>query len=199
MTTLLEADPVLRLVEAQRAACEFLRSAEQISFATDVERELSKVFVLSAASYFESRITSAILTMAAGPGDPRVAMLVRTKAVKRQYHSYFDWDGEKIGPFRTMFGDDVADAFKREAKENSEYVTAEKAFMVIGHQRNLIVHGNFATYALPGDLDEWVARYRVATRFVDFIETLLRVSGARQVEAGSIEPPSPPELSADHG
>lgn len=167
------SDPVRQLLEGQRAACSYLRQAGQLSFAIDIERELAKVFVLSAASYFEHRIVAAIENLTSRLGDERVTTLVRNKAIKRQYHTYFAWDDRRLGPFRTMFGDAVADTLKNRAGEDEAFRTAQEAFLEIGHQRNLIVHGNFATYSLPGTIDEWLETYDRAEGFVSFVEDSL--------------------------
>lgn len=191
-------DPVRKLLSGQQAACEYLRKAEQISFAVDVERELSKVLVLSAASYFEHRISTAIGAMADGPADPRLSTLVRLKAVKRQYHTYFDWDNEKLGAFRTMFGDAVADDLKSRASTDEKFKNGQQAFLKIGHERNLIVHENFATYTLADTLDVWLARYDQALVFVAAVEDLLKARpiSALAVPADKQQPPREVERAA---
>lgn len=168
-------DPVLRLVEGQKEACEFLRAQGQDSFAIAVERELAKLFVLSAASFFESRIVEHVTHMTESLQDPRVTTLVRLKAIKRQYHTYFDWDRRKLGPFKTMFGDEVTDELKKLTAQ-PEFEANLDAFLEIGQARNMLVHGNFATQSLSGTLEEWLVKYKRAHSFLESVATLLRPS-----------------------
>ena len=115
-------------------------------------------------------------------GDARVTTLVRLKAIKRQYHTYFDWNSRKLGSFRTMFGDEVSDSLKK-LQDQPDFNAALDAFMEIGQQRNALVHGNFATQSLSGTLDEWIAKYNAAGTFLDIVGTLLRPSAAAKSSA----------------
>jgi hypothetical protein len=170
------ADPVRRLLDSQLAICAHLRATEQVSLAIDLERELAKILVLSAASYFESRIVSAVERLADGSGDHRIAAAMRIKVIKRQYHTYFDWDALKLGPFRSLFGDAVGDALQAKAESDDASERAQRAFLIIGQQRNRLIHGNFATYELPHTLTEWMERYEWASTFVSLVEELLSPS-----------------------
>jgi hypothetical protein len=71
---------------------EFLSGAGQISllrFAGDNSR---KALVLSAASLFEHRITEALLsyTDRVSQSDGCIISMIRNKAIKRQYHTFFN-------------------------------------------------------------------------------------------------------------
>ena len=168
-----EKDPILRLVAEHQDACEFLRESHQLSYAIALEREVSKALVLGAASYFEKRITTFIAAMTTHLGDTRVTALVRLKAIKRQYHTYFAWDKRKLGPFKTLFGDIVADALKKLTREHPTFKLDQDAFLEIGQLRNVLVHSNFATHTLDGTTEEWITKYKSASRFVDCVEALL--------------------------
>lgn len=190
-------DPVLRLVEEQKEATAFLRTQGQESYAIAVERELAKLFVLSAASFFESRIVELVLHMTESLGDVRVTTLVRLKAIKRQYHTYFDWDQRKLGPFKTMFGDAISDSL-RTIRDNPEVDAGLDAFLEIGQARNMLVHGNFATQSLSGTVDEWIAKYKSALTFLDSVRTLLRPRARGEPSAAqqAVAPDERPQADA---
>lgn len=196
-----ERDPVLLLVQAQRDLSQFLRDQGQDSHALVVEREIPKFLVLSAASYFEGQILDCIESMVAALGDERVTTIVRLKAIKRQYHTFFSWDDRKIGPFKTLFGDAVADELNRRCREDVFKASLDD-FLRIGHERNKLVHGNFATQVLTGNVDEWIDRYRSAWGFVVGVREVLSPStpaaAAPIAEAGVGEsgPDSPQEPGA---
>lgn len=165
-------DPVIRLVEGQKEACAFLRGQGQESYAIAVERELAKLFVLSAASFFEARIVEHITHLTESLQDERVTTFVRIRAIKRQYHTYFDWGNRRLGPFQTMFGDKVFDDLKK-LRGRPEFDAGQDAFLEIGQARNMLVHGNFASQSLSGTVDEWIEKYKSALAFLDFVGSLL--------------------------
>lgn len=169
MTT---SDPVLVLLGEHRSIVTLLEEKGELSAAIGLRRDATKILILSGASFFEHRITDAIQQMANGTGDDRVAVLVRNKALKRQYHTMFDWDKRKLGAFRTMFGDSFGDIIKSRQKEGT-FADSIGSFLKLGAERNRIVHRNFATYSVDGTLEEWKDAYESACVFVEFIETAL--------------------------
>lgn len=160
----------------QKELITFLQQQGQLSYSQSVEVFLSKTLLLSCASYFESRITNAISDYATkvSNADEALTSLVRTKAIERQYHTYFQWrEGNRsVIPFFAMFGSALKDSAKQELK-NTELSQASVAFLELGDLRNLLVHENFATYPLEKTADEIYRLYGAALRFVIYIENRL--------------------------
>lgn len=160
----------------QKELIAFLQQQGQLSYSQRVEVSLSKTLVLSGASYFESRITNAISDYAArvSKSDEALTSLVRTKAIERQYHSYFQWrEGNRSAvPFFAMFGSALKDSAKQELKDES-LSRATAAFLELGDLRNLLVHGNFSSYPMEKTADEIYSLYCAALRFVIYIENKL--------------------------
>lgn len=164
------------LFREQKELIAFLQQQGQLSYSQSVEVFLSKTLLLSSASYFESRITNAISDYAARVSklDEALTSLVRIKAIERQYHTYFQWreESRSVMPFFGMFGSALKDAAKQELKAK-ELVQATDAFLKLGDLRNLLVHGNFATYTLEMTSDEIYNLYGAALRFVTYVENKL--------------------------
>lgn len=164
------------LFSEQKELIGFLQQQGQLSYAQGVEVFLSKTLLLSCASYFESRITNAISDYAkkVSNADEALTSLVRTKAIERQYHTYFQWrEGSRsANPFFAMFGSALKDSAKQELK-NVELSQAAAAFLELGDLRNLLVHENFASYPLEKTADEIYQLYGAALRFVIYIENKL--------------------------
>lgn len=160
----------------QKELIAFLQQQGQLSYSQRVEVSLSKILVLSGASYFESRITNAISDYAArvSKSDEALTSLVRTKAIERQYHSYFQWrEGNRSAvPFFAMFGSALKDSAKQELKDK-DLSRATAAFLELGDLRNLLVHGNFSSYPMEKTADEIYSLYGAALRFVIYIENKL--------------------------
>lgn len=169
-------DPTIqRLVDnfrEARAVAEAAANATQVVFIEDMFR---KDLVLSSASLFEHRITSVIeehVRTSAGGSDCVVALVIH-KALKRQYHSYFDWERENLGAFPTLLGESRGGILKAEAKSSPTKEHTD-AFMELGALRNQLVHKNFAAFVCDKSSDEIVLLCEQAEQFVSRVETLLR-------------------------
>lgn len=164
------------LFREQKELIGFLQRQGQLSYSQSVEVFLSKTLLLSCASYFESRITNVISDYAkkVSNADEALTSLVRTKAIERQYHTYFQWrEGQRSAtPFFAMFGSALKDSAKQELKDE-DLSRATAAFLELGDLRNLLVHENFASYPLEKTADEIYHLYGAALRFVVYIENKL--------------------------
>ena len=164
------------LFREQKELIAFLQQHGQLSYSQSVEIFLSKTLLLSGASYFESRITNAISDYAAriSQSDEALISLVRTKAIERQYHTFFQWrEGNRsVTPFFAMFGSSLKDSAKQELRDEG-LSRATAAFLELGDLRNLLVHENFASYPLEKTADEIYGLYGIALRFVIYLENKL--------------------------
>jgi hypothetical protein len=92
--------------------------------------------------------------------------LVRIKALKRQYFTYFDWENKRPGPFFSLLGEDIGEKLKAESKVDPLKSSVE-AFLELGFLRNSLVHQNFAGYVFEKTNEEVYALYQRASVFVD--------------------------------
>lgn len=73
----------------------FLIENNQFSLENNFGHHMRKVMLLSCASYFETEIQELIKTFVEQQSsDDRVLSFVQNKAITRQYHTYFNWDGK---------------------------------------------------------------------------------------------------------
>ena len=163
-----------RLVDESDELRVLLSAQAQLSLLRAAEDNSRKALVLSAASLFEHRITEAILSYAdkASSSNACVTSLIRNKAVKRQFHTFFEWEKKKPGPFFTLLGDELggklkADCAKSPGKEQVE------AFLEVGYLRNSLVHQNYAEFLLDKSADDIRRLCEEADRFVEQVEALL--------------------------
>lgn len=147
----------------------------EISFATYIDSVYKKVLVLSAASYFESRISKLISEYAekASGSDKRIVNLIQTKVIERQYHTLFDWKTNNTNAFWKLFGELTKKNVRKQIDGNEELKVAEQSFMDLGRQRNLLVHENFAESDVNITVDEIYGKYLKACDFISLIETVL--------------------------
>lgn len=152
-----------------------LTEKDELSLSSFANENLRKVMLLSAASWFETRISATILKFAEvhSNGHSGIQSLIKKKAVDRQYHTYFDWKNEKPGPFYGLFGAICGEKMKTEIREDSKLKEGLDAFLELGSLRNELVHENFAAFPFEKTAEEVHALYQKAEKFVQYVELRL--------------------------
>lgn len=167
-------------IEALRVEYEelvrFCQENSQVSFAMYIDNTYKKSLLLAAASYFESVITNSIHDFANTKSKQSVELVsfIDNKAIKRQYHTFFNWDANNTNQFWGLFGEE----FKRKAKiqiREKNLGDAESAFLAIGRDRNLLVHQNYIEAPINDTFDEIYFKYSKACEFVDLVTQMLSV------------------------
>lgn len=87
-------------------AAQILGESGEVSLQVMLESHLRRTLLLSAASYFELRLTRDVQGFAAEitSGNNLISSLIHAKVISRQYHSWFDWDKPNANKFFSMFG-----------------------------------------------------------------------------------------------
>jgi hypothetical protein len=162
----------------------FLNSESQPSLASDVNKYFRKVFVLSAASYFEHLIQDILLKFIKEKTNDNAPALnfFKKKAIGMQYHTYFSW-GEKDDPdrpgknantFFSLFGEDFKKNAESRIASSAPLEKAMRSFLEVGHLRNILVHSNFAAYSFENKTTEEIYDlYKEGLIFVNFIDEIL--------------------------
>ena len=161
---------------------EHLRETNKVSWQSRVDEQFAKALLLAAASYFETRMTACVLDVfeEATAGSDALVSFVRTNAVARRYHSWFDWDKKNANKFFGAFGKDFAAEMSARVRDNRDLDDAVRAFLEIGALRNALVHEDYATFSMPKTPSEVLGQYRTAKRFVDGFADDLRAYVAAQ-------------------
>jgi RiboL-PSP-HEPN len=78
-----------------------LDKAGEVSLRSTADDNLRKALLLAAASYFEHRMTDAVLSFVfeTSNGHALTTSFVRNKAVSRQYHTWFNWEAKNANNF----------------------------------------------------------------------------------------------------
>jgi RiboL-PSP-HEPN len=153
----------------------YLAKRNELSLLRTVDDSFRKTLVLSAASLFEHQITDALHAYCAekSGSDACILALIRNKAIKRQYFTYFDWENRRAGPFFSLLGELIGEELKTACKAEP-LKSALDAFLEIGSLRNTLVHQNFAGYAFEKTNDEVYALYLSASVFVNQVLEALK-------------------------
>ena len=169
--------PVDRLYGEFIALKKHLDAKGEVSLSSSADENYRKALILSAASYFETRVCDDINqyvedVCAVGTFVPD---LVKNKAVNnRLYFTFFAWNGTNANQFFSIFGDAFKQRMVREATDSQELQLSIKAFLEVGRERNRLVHQNFASFVLEKTAAEIFELYEHALYFVDLIPTRLR-------------------------
>lgn len=162
----------------------YLLQENQITFNSDLERYFKKIFILSIASQFEHQIHDILMrfTQNASSNSFELVSFVRKKAISMNYHTFFNWGdkneidkpGKNANSFFALFGDEFKKSAEADVKEDINLNEGIRAFLELGHIRNILAHSNFAAYPFENKtIEEIVALYKQAELFIQYIEQKL--------------------------
>lgn len=165
------------MFEDHRSVLDYLSATGQVSHHATLETTLPKVLLLAAASEFESRVCEAVRDyVRRNTLDLKILELVDQKAIKRQYHTLFDWDKRNASKFWSLFGAEFKQGMAKYCKQNAELEDNIAGFMEIGSLRNQLVHNNYASFSLPKTLQDVYDLYRRGDAFVQALPAILSMN-----------------------
>ncbi len=164
MTTAVEA-----LIQRQDAVLAFLRDNGQLSLAIDFEDGYRPLLVLACGSFFESYLTDHLCNFARELSDPRIAEFLKNKALKRQYHTLFNWEAANISQFVAMFGEEYKAATNGAINSDDKLNQGMRNFLQLGAERNRIAHSSLSAISPDLTIDEIKQRYFDAWAFLQFL------------------------------
>jgi RiboL-PSP-HEPN len=152
---------------------EYLRNQKELTFSTEAENNFKKIILLSAASYFEKEISETVIDFASTHtnNNSQLVSFIRQKAVNRQYHTYFDWNtASNANSFFALFGEDFKKKMSQKVKDTKKLDSAIKAFLLLGQERNKVVHQNFAEITIEKTSNEIYQLYQDANIFIETLK-----------------------------
>ncbi len=174
--------PIIKALNQEfKSIIDFLNDNEQPSLSSDIDKHFKKVAVLSSASYFEDSIKEILIDFVSekSGGNKELVNFFKKKAIGMHYHTFFDW-GDKNKPnkpgknaniFLSLFGEDFKKNVRNKIENDPDLVSAIKAFLEIGHLRNILVHSNFVSYNIADKTtDEIFALHDIGNQFIVFIK-----------------------------
>jgi hypothetical protein len=155
-----------------------LQASSEMSLQIAASDNFRKALLLAAASYFEHRICNHVLEFVnlRSGGSVLISSFVRNKAIARQYHSWFEWEGKNANKFFALFGPDFRALMSKRINESESLKSSVAAFLEVGNERNKLVHQDYATFAFEKTLDEVYRLYKEALPFVELVPAALSES-----------------------
>ena len=148
---------------------EHLSNNNMISLELTLDDVFKKNVLLSAASYFEDRITTILtdLYVSNYPEGRVLAEFVKNQAIKQQYFKLFDWGTKSAKRFFKLFGEDFNKHMQEKVQDDYCLDDSIKAFLELGELRDKLIHNNLAAYSLDKTPEEIFDLYEKATHFVE--------------------------------
>lgn len=155
---------------------QFLSDENQITLQNLADEHLRKTLLLACASYFERCLTDSILefTVEVTSEQHVIKWLVEGKTVRRQYHSWFNWDSRNANHFFAMFGSNFKAYMQAQVSDDRGLEESIRAFLEIGRERNRLVHNDFGNSPLEKTSREIYDLYRSAKLFVNSFPKFLK-------------------------
>ena len=154
-----------------------LLTENDLSLSLSVKQHFGKTLLLAAASHFEARLTKTVRDFSEASlisRDHPLVGFVEQQATAREYFRWFDWKGRNARSFFGLFGAKFAARAREIVDDNAELGESIQAFLVIGRERNRLVHGDFASFSMNDTADQIYRRYSIARMFVDWVPEILR-------------------------
>jgi hypothetical protein len=166
-----------RLYQEYQDIVSFLDSKGEPSLRSSADETFRKAILLAAASFFEQQINDHIVSFCHEQSGKNqiVAEFVKNKALKRQYHTLFEWNKTSANHFFSLFGNEFKDLMITAVKTDDHLDKSIKAFLEIGRERNRLVHQDYGTFTLEKTADEIYKLYQSALTFVEVLPNRFRV------------------------
>ena len=163
---------------------QLLEKTDEISLKSMAEDNFRKVLLLASASYFERVVTDDVISFVdeISSSNPLIVSFLKNKAIKRQYHTWFNWEDKNANQFYGLFGSEYFDFMKNKIKNSSDLENAVRSFLELGRERNRLVHQDFATFSLEKTSLEIFSLFQKATFFVEYIPLSFKEFLASQSE-----------------
>ncbi|ORB17846.1 hypothetical protein BST37_03035 [Mycobacterium noviomagense] len=159
-----------------------LQNAGELSYSTTLESTFPKVMLLAAASNLEEQIKAAVIAFVrktAGDSE-EVVNFLRNKAIERQYHTFFQWDGKNANQFFSLFGENFKKRMKEIVDADPELRQSIRDFLDLGNARNSLVHGDYAAAAMDKSALDVLSQYHSACVFVRRLEATFSACAAER-------------------
>lgn len=152
----------------------FLTEKGEISLVVTAEDVWRKSVLIAAASHFEHELGKAIERSARRFEVPEnFRSLIESKAVSRQFYSYFDFSSSNTNRLFTSFGSACKDRAEFKIKNSERLKSSQAAFLKICALRNQMVHSNYAAFSIDMTTDEIYSLYENGCQFIDFFEAII--------------------------
>jgi hypothetical protein len=166
------------LFEDYKKILDALLAAKETSLYVAAKTTFIKTLTIASASYFEDQVKIFIsnLVQEKTGGYSPIMEFVNNKGIERQYHTYFDWNGNSANLFFSLFGDQIKTSASAYIDTTPSMKDDIKAFLEIGSLRNQLAHKNFTTFLMTKELSEIFELSKSGLSFINSLHKLFGLS-----------------------
>lgn len=170
------ADPIERMNLDAQAAIDALSQPDVASVRTSADDFFRRLLILSIGSYCEKRVVLMLERFCdkASASSVELCTFVKTKALTRQYHTWFQWDASNANSFSKLFGPRFHKSLAAAMEADRDIENGARCFLQLGAIRNKIAHEGLE-YEFSLSREDVMRDYRAAIRFIAAVEELLGV------------------------
>lgn len=149
-----------------------LKGRHDLTSYLDVNRLITKSFLLSCASFYEDEITRiARQVVETGQHRTGVQAWIRTVAIDGQFYKWFNFrSARNSNAFLATFGVEFKEGMREILDRKEVRKQAERDFIELCQKRNECVHRNYAAYSMELTLNELFAKHKSAMSFIRAVE-----------------------------
>jgi len=165
-------DEIESLFEDYKSAHSLAIKNGDLSLAATLSEVFRKSLLIAAASRLEYRFRKEIESFykKVTSENEYAVEFVRNKAIERQYHTWFAWDRANANSFYGLFGNSFRLIMQEREKQSPEMKASMINFVRLGHQRNLLAHNDYVTFAPDLSAEDVFKDYKSALDFVKEIK-----------------------------
>lgn len=164
-----------RCYEECCAILEVVEHHGDMSLNNAAEVIFQKYFAICVASHFEKELCDSLELYyqdVSGEHTPAVCFM-KNKAIERQYHTWFNWDGKNANTFFALFGNEFKNYMKAKLEKDALLDEAVKSFLELGRNRNVFVHNDLGTVSSDKTMEEIYQEYCRACAFIELFPNVL--------------------------
>lgn len=168
----------------------YLDANKQATMRSNAEENFKRVLVVATASFFESELKDTIKEFVnKNTGREELKVLINTKLLDRGFFRLIELNhsnrtSNSLNSFLATFGMKQIDD---EKKTDEKLEGALQAFVEIMLDRDILVHQNYASRALPGTTGDYYDKYKRALYFISYFKQKLGVAHASNSEQPACE------------
>ena len=134
---------------------------------------LTRVFVLIAANYYESRVKEILREFFESRSNTSLIWQFSNSLIEYQFNSLFAWKEANANHFFQRFGETFSSIAKHDVKTRPELDQGIKAFLLIGRIRNDLTHKELVKVVLDKTIDEFYDLHKKALLFINYLRRRL--------------------------
>ena len=152
-----------------------LQDNKDVSLQIWAHENFRRVLVLIMANDLENEVKTTLKEFSKRKSGSDLVSSFIEKSMERQYHTYFNWEGNNANQFFAFFGDTFKQEAIKDVRSNNELEDGIRAFLEIGNTRNTLMHKRILLVDLGNKTaEEFYKSFKKALVFLEYLKMKLK-------------------------